>query len=202
MRKAINDNPVVQIGVIGVLLVVVGLIVMTSAKRGGGEEAASATDTTASLSVSVDATVPDAEATAAAPPPAATTVPPASELTAGPGLPKEVLGAYRDGRTIVLLIVRGGGIEDRAVRADVSALSGDPRLAIFITRASGIARYARITQGVGVERVPALVVIRPRRVSGGVPEARVSYGFREAQSVAQAVKDAVYDGPKRSYHPG
>jgi hypothetical protein len=47
---------------------------------------------------------------------------------------------------------------------------------------------------VGVNRVPALVVVRPRRLSGSVPEAQVSYGFRNSQSVVQAVQDALYSG--------
>jgi hypothetical protein len=64
---------------------------------------------------------------------------------------------------------------------------------VFVSRAKDIARYSRITQGVGVDRVPALVVVRPRRESS-VPEAQVSYGFRDSQGVVQAVHDALYSG--------
>jgi len=39
------------------------------------------------------------------------------------------------------------------------------------------------------------VVVRPRKESGAVPEAQVSYGFRNSQSVVQAVHDALYNGP-------
>jgi hypothetical protein len=66
---------------------------------------------------------------------------------------------------------------------------------VFVTRAKDVARYSRITQGVGVDRAPALVVVRPRKESGPVPEAQVSYGFRSSQSVVQAVHDALYQGP-------
>jgi hypothetical protein len=39
-----------------------------------------------------------------------------------------------------------------------------------------------------------MVVIRPRRLSGSVPQAQVAYGFRNAQSVVQQVHDALYSG--------
>jgi hypothetical protein len=61
-------------------------------------------------------------------------------------------------------------------------------------RANKIARYSRITQGVGVSEVPALLVIRPKRVTGSVPEAQVTYGFRDSQTVVQYVHDALYSG--------
>ena len=76
-------------------------------------------------------------------------------------------------------------------------------VSVFTAPAKNVARYSRITQGVGVNRVPALVVVRPRHVSGGVPQAQVSYGFRDSQSVVQAVKDALYEGRDDvPYHPG
>ena len=70
----------------------------------------------------------------------------------------------------------------------------DRGVSVFVTRANHAARYSRITQGVGVSQAPALVVVRPKRVSGSVPEAQVDYGFRDAQGVVQAVHDAVYSG--------
>jgi hypothetical protein len=101
--------------------------------------------------------------------------------------------SWARGDAIVLLIVRGGATDDRLVRQSVQALS-EPGVAVFVARAKDIARYSRITQGVGVSQVPALVVVRPRRVSGSVPQAEVSYGFRNSQSVVQAVHDALYTG--------
>ena len=68
-------------------------------------------------------------------------------------------------------------------------------VSVFVTRANGVARYSRITQGVGVSQAPG-----PRRrparsgSAGPCPQAQVSYGFRDAQGVVQAVHDAVYSG--------
>jgi hypothetical protein len=112
------------------------------------------------------------------------------------------MAAWSRGDAIVLLIVRGGAADDTMVRRSVDALS-EPGTAVFVTRAKHIARYSRITQGVGVNRVPALVVVRPRRISGGIPQAEVSYGFRNSQSVIQAVRDALYSGRDDiPYSPG
>jgi hypothetical protein len=116
-------------------------------------------------------------------------------LIPGPGLPRPVVTAWKSGDAIALLIVRGGGTDDRLVRGSVESLSGDSSVAVFVARAKDVARYSRITQGVGVDRAPALVVVRPRSESGSVPQAQVSYGFRDSQSVVQAVHDAVYSGP-------
>jgi hypothetical protein len=115
-------------------------------------------------------------------------------LIPGPGLPKNVVATWKRGDAIALLIVRGSGIDDRMVRSSVASLSGDAGVAVFIAHAKDVARYSRITQGVGVDRVPALVVIHPRKQSGAVPQAEVSYGFRSSQSVVQAVHDALYTG--------
>jgi hypothetical protein len=105
-----------------------------------------------------------------------------------------VISAWKSGDTVVLLIARQGGIDDRLVRSSVRLLSGDPSVSVFVTRANKVARYSRITQGVGVSQAPALVVVRPKRLSGSAPEATVEYGFRDAQGVEQAVHDAVYSG--------
>ena len=75
------------------------------------------------------------------------------------------------------------------------------KLAVFVIPAKQIARYTAITVGVEVEQVPALIVMRPRRLSGGTPQASVSYGFQTPESVVQAVADASYRGPEVPYHP-
>jgi Co/Zn/Cd efflux system component len=204
MREAINNNPMVQVAVIGVLVLVVGLFMMMNMKKGSSSSssspapAASAPTTSAGSVPSTSATgVPGSTAAPStgvtAPPVAGGTVSPAA-LLPGPGLPRPVVAAWKSGDAIVLLIVRGSGIDDRLVRSSVASLSGDAGLAVFITHAKDVARYSRITQGVGVDRVPALVVIHPRKLSGSVPQAEVSYGFRSAQSVVQAVHDALYTG--------
>jgi hypothetical protein len=48
-----------------------------------------------------------------------------------------------------------------------------------------------------------LVVVRPKRLSGGTPQATVSYGFRNSLSVVQAVHDSLYSGKDNlPYNPG
>ena len=105
-----------------------------------------------------------------------------------------MIDAWKSGKAVVLLIVRNHGIDDRLVTRSVRALSSDPGLAVFVARAHQVARYSRITQGVGVSQVPALIIVRPKRVSGSVPEAQVTYGFRDSQTVVQYVHDALYSG--------
>jgi hypothetical protein len=225
MRKAINENPVIQLSLLGVLVVVVGLLLVTRVMK--KEEKAEPGSPTATPAGAVDASAAGtaAPATSGAPPPAGAVpgatpaavpaatpaAPPVAStgtvtpeaLIPGPGLPRDVVAAWKRGDAIVLLIVRGPGTDDRLVRTSVQALSGDPELSVFVARAKSIARYSRITQGVGISRVPALVVVRPKELSGAAPEAQVSYGFRSSQSVVQAVNDALYSGRDDiPYNPG
>jgi hypothetical protein len=205
MREALNNNPIVQIAVVGVLVVFVGLFLMMNMSKkssNSGTAAPAATGaapvagaTTTPVQVPAGA-VPDASAggvTGLTPSTAQGTVTPES-LIPGPGLPKPVVAAWKSGDAIALLIVRSHGIDDRLVRGSVESLSSDSRVAVFVARAEHVARYSRITQGVGVNRAPALVVVRPRKESGSVPQASVSYGFRNSQSVVQAVHNALYSG--------
>jgi hypothetical protein len=201
MRQAINNNPVVQLGLLGALVLIVGIMLVPQI-MGKKDSSASSGSTTASTqlttpqgTVDVNVTATPSTGTAAsgatATPPAPTVDP--KNLVAGPGLPQPVIAAWKHGDTVVLLVVRNGGIDDRLVKNSVKSLSR-PGLAVFVTKAKGIARYSRITQGVGVSQVPALVIVRPRKVSGGVPEAQVEYGFRNSQTVVQSVHDALYSG--------
>src|SRR6266513_1240322 len=143
MRKALNDNPTVQIAVVGVLILVVGLFVVTTmGKKKDSAPPASSSTPGASGATTTPVTVPDGTAQAGASGAGATVAPPASggtvtpdALIPGPGLPMDV--------------------------------------------------------------------VRPRRISGSVPEAQVSYGFRNSQSVVQAVHDALYTGHDNlPYYPG
>jgi hypothetical protein len=212
MRKAINENPVVQLTVIGVLVVGVGLMLATSVlkkKDSSPTNATSAAATAETGATSAPAATLDSAAGSAIPPTSASTAipalpsPTAESLVPGPGLPGAVIDAWKGGDAVVLLIVRNRGVDDKLVKGSVQGLEGDAGLAVFVAKAKDVARYSRITQGVGVNRVPALVVVRPRRLSGEVPEAQVSYGFRSSQSVLQAVDDALYSGRDNiPYHPG
>jgi hypothetical protein len=220
MREAVNNNPVVQIAVIGVLFAAAGLMMLTamgstknkksppaSAQTGQATVVPATPGSTSPATGSAPATGSTAPSAGSAAAPAPTTGAPVapqtvSPLVPGPGLPQRVMVDYSHGRTIVLLVVRPGGIDDRLVSQATRQLSGDKRVALYVTPANHIARYSRITEGVGVSQVPALVVVSPRNVSGGAPKGTVSYGFRGSESVKQAVRDAEYNGPSVGYDPG
>jgi hypothetical protein len=197
MRQALNSNPMVQLAVVGVLVLIVGLFMMMNLKKGSSSSSSSTDSGASSAVVSSSSSTPPTAAPSSGgvvPSVGSGAVTPAA-LLPGPGLPRPVVTAWKHGDAIVLLIVRGGAIDDRLVRGSVDSLKGDRGVSIFIARAKDVARYSRITQGVGVDRAPALVVVRPRRVSGAVPQAQVSYAFRDSQGVVQAVHDALYTGP-------
>lgn len=206
MRKALNENPTVQLATIGVLVLVVGLFFMMSMKKKSPDSSgsSSATPAASSSTPSAGTTTPvtiagGAPAAGTVPAVGATATPDTGTVTPGalipgPGLPRDVVAAWKRDDAIVLLIVRPHGADDRLVRSSVEALTDDPNVAVFVARAEHVARYSRITQGVGVDHAPALVVVRPRSETGSPPQAQVSYGFRDSQSVAQAVHDALYAG--------
>jgi hypothetical protein len=216
MREQLNSNPLVQLAVVGVLLVAVAVFVMSSG-GGGGEEEESAGTTEATVAVA--GTGATGTATGATPGEAVEgAVEAASEAAGGealssslsvvggvaasaPPLPRPVLDAWKDNQTLVLLFVRDGGIDDRLVKTATDGLAGFRDAAVFVVPAAKISRYAAITEGVGVDQVPALVVVTPKHLKKTVPTASVSYGFQSSQSVAQAVIDAGYKGPTVDYHP-
>jgi hypothetical protein len=205
MRDKLNSNPIAQVALVGVLLVLAGFFVLST--MGGGEEKPeeATTSTTATLatpegtaSVTASLTTPTEGVTApstsvpALPPGAASAVPPP---------PHAVTAAFAANRMVVLLFVRDGGIDDQMVHAAVDRLSSMPNVSTFVVPADRIARYATIAQGAAVDRVPALVVLRPRRLDHGVATASVHYGFQSPESVVQAVVDAGYKGHTLDYHP-
>jgi len=189
MRDALNSNPLVQLAVVGVLLVGVAIFLMSSG--GGGEEetpGGAATEAVATEAVEGAAAVESLSTATGAP------------LAVAPP-PRPVLEAWRANRTLVLLFVRDGGIDDGLVKTATAGLASFREAAVFVVPAAKISRYAAIAEGVGVDRVPALVVVTPKHLQKTVPTASVSYGFQSPQSVAQAVIDAGYDGPTVDYHP-
>jgi hypothetical protein len=200
MRQKLNENPMAQLAVIGVLLVLAGVFVLSS--MGGGEEAEESTATTSSASVttptgasaSVTATVTAPTAEASATPTAVPPIPPRP-------LPARVTAAFDANRTVVLLIVAPRGIDDAMTAEGALPLAFKRDVALFVVPARKIARYSAITQGVDVSRVPALVVVRPRRLDHGVVTASVDYGFQSSQNIVQAVIDARYNGRTLGYHP-
>jgi hypothetical protein len=192
MREKLNENPLMQVAVIGVLLVVVGIFLMSSMGGGGGEEESGAT--AASVTSESAAEAPAGLSAALA------MVSQASASSAHP-LPHDVTAAWKANKTVVLLFVHDGGIDDKLVKQATDRLTALPQAATFVVPASKISRYAAVTEGVGVNRVPALVVVRPKHVHQTIPTASVSYGFQSGQSIVQAVIDAGYKGPTLDYHP-
>jgi hypothetical protein len=201
MRQKLNENPMAQLAVIGVLLVLAGVFVLSS-MGGGGEESEESATTTSSASVtsptgasaSVTATVTTPTGEASATPTAVPPIPPRP-------LPARVTAAFGANRTVVLLIVAPRGIDDAMTAEGALPLAFKRDVALFVVPARKIARYSAITQGVDVSRVPALVVVRPRRLDHGVVTASVDYGFQSPQNIVQAVIDARYSGRTLGYHP-
>jgi len=192
MREKLNENPLMQVALIGVLLVLAGVFLMSSmGGKGGEEEAESAT---------VSATTESSTEVPAGLDAALAMVSQASARSAKP-LPHDVLAAWNDNKTVVLLFVHDGGIDDKLVKDATESLSSLPAAETFVIPAGEISRYAAVTEGVGVNRVPALVVVRPKHVHQTIPTASVNYGFQSGQSVVQAVIDAGYKGPTLAYHP-
>lgn len=193
MREKLNENPLMQVALIGVLLLVAGVFVMSSmGGKGGGEEEAESTTASATTEAATEAPAGLSAALAM--------VSQASARSAKP-LPRDVLAAWNDNKTVVLLFVHDGGIDDKLVKDATDRLTSLPEAATFVIPASKISRYAAITEGVGVNRVPALVVVRPKHLHQTIPTASVSYGFQSGQSIVQAVIDAGYKGPTLDYHP-
>jgi hypothetical protein len=179
-----------QAGLVLVLLLAVGFMLL---KGMGGEEEEGAVST----EVPATEVAPEVGSESVA----STTASAVTSPVPAPPLPKAVTSAYESGKTVVLLIVRDGAIDDELARRAVEEVRSVSETAVFVVPADEIARYAAITLGVDVNRVPALIVMRPKQLSEAGPEASISYGFQTPQSVEQAVRDARYDGPTASYHP-
>jgi hypothetical protein len=218
MRDALNNNPLVQLGIVGALLLAVAVFLMSSGGGGEEEESSGAGATEATVAVagtnatgSATGATPGeavegaveaaAEAAGAESLSAALAATAAASATAARPLPQPVLRAWQADKTLVLLFVRDAGIDDKLVKTATDGLAGFRDAAVFVVPAARISRYVAITEGVGVDRVPALVVVTPKRLKKTVPTASVSYGFQSPQSVAQAVIDAGYKGKTLDYHP-
>ncbi len=211
MREKLNENPIAQVALVGILVVAAAIVFLKPMGGGESEEEAGSTEAT----VSVAGTGASGTATGATPGEAVEGAVEgaleavAAEASAGaagtaipaPPMPPPVARAYDAGKTVVLLVVHDGGIDDRLVRDAVGRVEAFSDVALFVVPARQIARYAAITLGAEVQQVPALVTLRPRGLSGDVPQASVDYGFLTAQSVIQAVVDARYKGPEATYHP-
>lgn len=207
MREKLNDNPLAQVALVGVLVVFAGFFLL---KPGGGEEAEEeagggevvatvngATATGATPGEAVEGAVEDLESGGGA---AATAGGLPSSVPAPP-LPAPVTRAYDAGMTVVLLVVHDGNIDRALTRAATGYVSDVPGTSLFVAPVKQVHRYAALTIGLDLNRVPALVVMRPRKLSNGIPQATVDYGFQTPAGIVQAVRDASYTGPEETYHP-
>jgi len=221
MRKALNENPMVQIAVLGVAAIAFAVILFTmvlkkddTASTGTDPAAATATATGSdpaqatadpAATTGSSAAPTDSSSTPATPAPAQGAPPPGGSISDGllpsKGLPSDVLVAFAKNETIALLVIDPKGMSDKKVEQYTKTLRNRNDVQVFIVDVKNIADYSRVTIGATVNRVPALVVIRPRKLTGSVPTATVSYGFRDPASVNQAIDDAVYKGKQIPSYP-
>ncbi|HEX6780780.1 MAG TPA: hypothetical protein VF125_01980 [Solirubrobacterales bacterium] len=193
MREKLNDNPMAQIALVGVLLVLAAVFLL--GKMGGSEEEEGGGSAAADAAVAAVANELEAGQQPLRLPA------PGSGPGAAPAPPRAVTEAFDAGRTVAILFVRDGGIDDRLVTEAVRRLDSSGGVATFVVPVHQLVRYVSIAQGVDLSRVPALVVIRPKRLNDGYDPASVHYGFQSAQSIGQAVVDARYHGGTLPYHP-
>lgn len=202
LRERINSDPKLQIG-IGVLLLVVVAFVFLG--KGGGEEEATEEPTAvvSEAGTTVEGVVPEAVGvgTEGSLTSLSVTVPP-------PPMPTKVTHAYNKGKIVTVLFVHDGGIGDRLVK-DYSKLLKDKipakarrEVSFFVVPAKKIANWGAITLGLGIQRVPAFVVLRPKKLSGDQPQGSVLYGYQTPETIAQEIVDSAYKGPEAAYHPG
>jgi len=194
MREKLNENPMAQIALVGVLLVVAAVFLLGKA---GGGEAEEEEGGSAAADAAVAAVAAELEAGGQPQRLPAPGTGPGSI----PAPPRAVVDAVDSGQTVAILFVRDGGIDDRLVKEAVGKLETFGDVATFVVPIHQIYRYVSISQGVDLSRVPALVVIRPENLSRQYNPASVHYGFQSAQAVVQAVVDARYHGGTLPYHP-
>ncbi len=214
MREKINEDPRTQMALLGALALI-GVVFFLL--RGGGETVPDATAPTTDPSAT--ATAPTDPAAAAAsgstltvpgsrPAPGGDLGPSSSnsgaikELEAGPGLPEAFVKAYSDDQIVAILFYDKGGLDDRELKAEVTQqFRGEKDVKLFIESPNAVADYSQITQGVGLDRTPALIVIKPRSTTEGAPVASINYGFRGSKAIQQTLRDAVYDGGTVTVYP-
>jgi hypothetical protein len=193
MREKLNENPMAQIALVGVLLVLAAVFML--GKMGGGseeEEGGSAAADAAVAAVAAELEAGQQPLRLPAP-------------GSGPGAvappPRAVVDAVDAGQVVAILFVRDGGIDDKLATEAVDQLNAIGGVATFVVPVHQLVRWVSIAQGVDLNRVPALVVIRRENLSHQYNPASVHYGFQTAQSVVQAVVDARYHSGTLPYHP-
>jgi hypothetical protein len=188
MREKLNESKAAQIGLVA-LLAVVAAVMFLGKSGGGGSE------------TEVEAAPEEGAALAVAAPTGMGELP--TSLPAAKAPPHAFRAAYDSGEAVALLVVHDGGIDDAYTALALKEVATLERVAVFVVPAKRISRYASVTVGLDVNQLPALIVLRPKRLSHGVPQATVSYGYQSPESVYQTLRDASYVGPEQqAYHPG
>lgn len=207
MRKALNENPMVQIGALAMLGLLVAVVFMS--RMGGGAEPEAAAETPdAAAPAAGTAAVPETTAAPATTPAVSAAPAEAAPFEAGKGLPAPVVQAHESGDVVVLYLMQEKGVEDELVKRHVELLRSRGDTTVFVSDVKNVSRYSRIAGGVSLNRVPAIVVVQPMegKIAKGetapIPAATVSYGFRGNASVIQTVRDALYQGKQLGYDPG
>jgi hypothetical protein len=201
VRDKLNESKAAQVGLVAVLVVVAAIFFLKSTGGGESEGTEAESETTVTVesggeSVSISAPTPTAAA-----PTGMGELPTSLPSTKAP--PHAFRLAYESGEPVALLIVHSDGIDDAYTKLALREVARVERVAAFVVPAKKIADYASVTVGLDVNQVPALIVLRPKNLSHGTPQAEVLYGYQTPESVYRAVRDAVYTGPERdTYHPG
>ena len=196
MREKLNESRGAQIGLVVVLVLVVGFMLLKP--KGGESKSSDESSATSGEAVAVSTSGAGGEASS---------ISGMGELpTSVPSVkapPHAFRLAYDTGRPVALLIVHNGGIDDTYTREALKEVAAIEAVVAFVVPAKEISRYASVTVGLNVNQVPALIVLRPKGLSHGTPQASVLYGYQTAETIHQAIRDAIYQGPERAtYHPG
>jgi hypothetical protein len=206
VREKLNESQAAQVGLVAILVLVA--VVMFIKSSGGGEESAESgagptvatvngsTATGATPGEAVEAAVSGLEAGAAAT--GSGEVP--TSIPAPPP-PPEFTNAYDSNQTVALLLVHNGGIDDKLTARAADSIEGMAGVTLIRVPLAQLPLYAGVTVGLDLNRLPALVVMRPRKLSNGIPQATIDYGFQTPATMVQAVRDAAYKGPETTYHP-
>jgi hypothetical protein len=188
VREKLNENKAAQVGLVALLAVIVA--VMFLGKSGGSSSGGE-----------TELTVEPSEALAVAAPTGMGELPTSVPQTGPP--PRRFTTAYDADETVALLVVHDGGIDDRYTKLALQAVASVEDVTPIVVPAKQISRYASVTVGLDISQLPALIVMRPKSLSHGVPQAIVAYGYQTPQSVYQTIVDASYKGPEQgAYHPG
>ncbi|HZO04897.1 MAG TPA: hypothetical protein VFB52_00785, partial [Solirubrobacterales bacterium] len=164
MREKLNNDPKMQVALVAVLVVAALLFFLKSS--GGEEEGESGgavatvngeTATGSTPGEAVDAAIEGLETGAVE---AGASAVPAS--VPAPPPPPAFTSAYDANKTVVLLVVHDAGIDDRLTAKAADAVEGMAEAELIRVPLKQLPRYAAVTVGLELNRVPALVVVRPR----------------------------------------